>query len=197
MSEHRPQITVIHGGLGGAEGNTSAIARPLVTYLQGKVDVREVHLVSWSDPQSLKQLLSSSDGFVFTTGTYWDSWGSPLQKFLEDFTEFEATDLWQGKPACVLVTMHSVGGKEVLSRLQGVLSTLGALIPPMSGMTYSLANHLALQTPKSDFHADLWQQGDLQVIGHNLLRALGVEANWKTWPVDDSDPFRRWFYVQA
>jgi hypothetical protein len=112
---------------------------------------------------------------------------------LEDATEFEASDLWLGKPASVVVTMHSVGGKEVLSRLQGVLSTLGALIPPMSGMTYSMASHLALKTPPSPFQEDLWQLRDFEILSHNLKTALGLRPKWRSWPVDEGDARRRWF----
>ena len=42
------------------------------------------------------EVLAEADGFVFATGTYWDSWGSPLQKFLEETTAFEGTSVWLG-----------------------------------------------------------------------------------------------------
>jgi hypothetical protein len=117
-----------------------------------------------------------------------------MQRFLEEATEFEVGDIWVGKPAAVLVTMHSVGGKGVLSRLQGVLSTMGMLIPPMSGMAYSLATHLAMQIKDNSFHADFWQIQDLAIIAHNLTEALSGGRSWKAWPVDTQDPYRRWFF---
>ena len=90
-----------------------------------------------AEKKKLYAQLEKSQGFVFVTGTYWDSWGSPLQKFLENVTDLEGSPAFLGKPAIVMVLNHSVGGKGVLSRLQGVLSTLGCLIPPMSGIVYS------------------------------------------------------------
>ena len=134
-------------------------------------------------------LLERARGFIFATGTYWDSWGSPLQRFFEESTSLEGGAVWLGKPAATLVTMHSVGGKGVLSRLQGVLSTLGVLIPPMSGLAYSQANHLALQ---SGGDADFWRVEDLEVVAHNLLAALKLREGWRSWPVE-SDFQSRWF----
>jgi hypothetical protein len=97
--------------------------------------------------------------------------------------------------AAAVVTMHSVGGKEVLSRLQGVLSTLGLLIPPMSAMTYSLAGHVAARSDDpayASFRDDFWQQEDLEVIGHNLLEAASGGRSWKSWNVDRTDAARLW-----
>jgi multimeric flavodoxin WrbA len=173
------KILIINGSLGGAGGNTAVMLRRLEKEFQPRADLRTLELLAWCD------------GLVFSTGTYWDSWGSPLQKFLEEMTGTEATELWLGKPAAVLVTMHSVGGKAVLSRLQGVLNTLGCAIPPMSGFVYSLSNQLALATP-SDFADDFWRLDDLQSIAENLLRAAAARAVYASWPVDRQDPRRRW-----
>ncbi|MBC7692925.1 MAG: NAD(P)H-dependent oxidoreductase [Methylotenera sp.] len=197
----RPVITLVNGSLGGSSGNTARLLSGLLAELNASCEVRALHLAETvCSAAEIQALLGGSDGFVFATGTYWDSWGSPLQRFLEDATDWEASDLWLGKPAAVVVSMHSVGGKEVLSRLQGVLSTLGVLIPPMSGMTYSLANHLALQSREKDHQADLWQLDDLKCIAHNLVIALELraaqreskKADWQSWPIDSSDPKRIW-----
>jgi NAD(P)H-dependent FMN reductase len=183
-----PKILCLDGSLGAGSGNSSVLLREMKQLLEGKASLREISLVSGpATPEDL----SWASGFVFTTGTYWDSWGSPLQRFLEETTGTEATDCWMGKPAAVLVTMHSVGGKGVLSRLQGVLNTLGCLIPPMSGLVYSLAGDLALRAD-SEFAGDFWQREDLQSVAHNLLQALGPSPNWAAWPVDRADPKRRW-----
>ena len=91
--------------------------------------------------------------------------------------------------------MHSVGGKGVLSRLQGVLSTLGCLIPPMSGMVYSLATHLAIRHAPPDAsapYADFWQVDDFDTIAHNLLEAVSGGAGWRAWRVDGGDAGRHW-----
>lgn len=194
-----PRIIVLNGSLGGSSGNTGAVLSLLVKELAGRAEVHEVSLSESYDLSQVLEQISKSQGVVVATGTYWDSWGSPLQRFLEDATDHEASDTWLGKPAAVLVTMHSVGGKEVLSRLQGVLGTLGCLIPPMSGLTYSLANHLALKGERSPFHDDLWQLPDLKVIASNLLAASALSASagaaWTSWPVDSGDPRRKWFSV--
>jgi multimeric flavodoxin WrbA len=184
------RITLVDGSLGGAGGNTAAVLAPLIEALRAQADVEAIHLAT--DPRPLdavEALLRASDGFVFATGTYWDSWGSPLQAFLERATGLEAGPAWLGKPAAVVVTMHSVGGKGVLSRLQGVLSTLGLLLPPMTGFAYSLAGHLALDHAP---HADFWHRDDLAVVAHNLLEAVRGGRDWRAWPVDAGDPRRRW-----
>jgi hypothetical protein len=114
-----------------------------------------------------------------------------MQYFLEAATEFEASDIFMGKPAAVMITMHSVGGKGVLSRLQGVLNTLGMMIPPMSGIVYSLAGQLALET-ESTFVEDFWSLEDVDIIAHNLMTAVNLEVTYKPWPVDHKDPKRLW-----
>ncbi|MBC7428972.1 MAG: NAD(P)H-dependent oxidoreductase [Bacteriovorax sp.] len=185
------KILILNGSISGADGNT----QHLIKLVQEKIENCEVlHLKDLQEKKitigELKNKLKKADGFIFTSGTYWDSWGSPMQHFLEVATEFEAGDMFMGKPAAVIITMHSVGGKGVLSRLQGVLNTLGILIPPMSGMVYSLAGHLALQT-ESSFAEDFWSLEDTNVIIHNLMASLG-NKKYQSWPVDHKDPKRIW-----
>jgi chromate reductase, NAD(P)H dehydrogenase (quinone) len=213
MQLNQARILVINGSLGGSQGNTARALAPFLELLRRTCEVDEVQLAecatqsNWDARHLLKSQVESASAFVFATGTYWDSWGSPLQKFFEEVTNWEATELWLGKPAAALVTMHSVGGKEVLSRLQGVLGTLGVMIPPMSGMAYSLANQLALENETSDakdFQADLWQLGDLRLIAENLLTALELQGlqrksgrQWKSWPVDERDARRVWLRASS
>lgn len=195
----RPKILIMNGSLGGANGNTAQVLAKVRSLLSVHADLDEVTLAGLPSFEEIENKLTKANGFLFATGTYWDSWGSPLQTFFEKATSLEAGDIWLGKPAAAIVTMHSVGGKEVLSRLQGVLSTLGVMIPPMSGMAYSLAGHLALQGPKSEHQNDIWQLDDLKVITTNLLLAVELNQTLKQkakgftpWPVDSSDPYRRW-----
>lgn len=189
-----PTITLLNGSLGAANGNTAALLAPLVQRLRRDVTVEEVHLATdRRTAPELTPLLARSTGFVLATGTYWDSWGSPLQRFLEESTSLEAGPVWLGKPAAVVVTMHSVGGKGVLSRLQGVLSTLGLLIPPMSGAVFSLATELATSQPDAiDEVADLWTREDLDVVAQNLLEAVRGGRAFTPWPVSRADPRRVW-----
>jgi chromate reductase len=189
----KPRILLLNGGLGGAAGNTAAVLRPLLTALAPRAEVECVHLATDARGlDALEPLLEAARGFVFSTGTYWDSWGSPLQAFLERATRLEGSDAWLGKPAAVVVTMHSVGGKEVLSRLQGVLCTLGLELPPMTGFAHSLAAQLALQVPHGDHARDLWSLEDLEVVAHNLLEAATGTRRYHAWTVDRGDPMRRW-----
>lgn len=184
-------ILIINGSLGGIDGNTSvliAVACKNITAQKGHYDI--IHLEEAQN--DLESKLAWADGFLFTSGTYWDSWGSPMQKFLETTTAFEASDLFFKKPASVMITMHSVGGKGVLSRLQGVLNTMGLLIPPMSGLVYSLSVHLALQSGSSNFSEDFWSLEDIEIIIHNLMTAANKRHDYKCWPVDRKDPKRRW-----
>lgn len=184
-------ILIINGSLGGALGNTASLLTTATKYItehSGQYEI--IHLEN--SEIDLKSKLTWADGFIFSSGTYWDSWGSPLQRFLEASTEFEASDLFLGKAAGVIITMHSVGGKGVLSRLQGVLSTMGLTIPPMSGLVYSLTNHLARQENQSDFSDDFWSLDDIEIVIHNLMTTVKRKHDFKAWPVDHKDPKRRW-----
>lgn len=201
-----PRVLLINGSPSGKQGNTASVLDQLAGYLLAGAIVESLVLVETQDPNLFESQIRGSDGFVFASGTYWDSWGSPLQRFFECTTSLEATDAWLGKPAAVVVTMHSVGGKGVLSRLQGVLNTLGLLIPPLTGLVYSAAGQAAItgsakrlvddQDPVNDIQAkiaeDLWQLTDLEVVAHNLLAALYRTNNWRAWPVDRSHFASRW-----
>lgn len=184
----KPRVLILNGSLGGAEGNSAALLPRLRAHLEPASEVQEVALAQRLPSE---EEIRTADGFFFATGTYWDSWGSPLQKFLEAFTQHETSDLWLGKPAAVLVTMHSVGGKSVLSRLQGVLTTWGLLIPPLSGMVYSALADEVLQH-EFDGQADCWCPEDLEILAANLLAAIPLRTTWRRWPVDRRDPARRW-----
>jgi chromate reductase len=176
-----PRILLLNGALGGRTGNPAHVLERLAG-LFAPADVRIHHLAE--DPAAIP-LVAEADAVVLATGTYWDSWGSPLQRFLEEATPTEGTAVWLGKPVAVLVTEHAVGGKGVLSRLKGVMSTFGALVPPMSGLVLSRMAH------ESGF-ADAWCMADLEVIAHNLLEAVRGGRSWRTWPVDRTDPHTRW-----
>lgn len=190
------KILILNGSLGAHAGNTQLliehIEKKIKTY-DGETEI--VHLNEFLEKKltlaELKIKLTNADGFIFTSGTYWDSWGSPMQYFLEATTEFEGTSLFLGKPAAVMITMHSVGGKGVLSRLQGVLNTQGILIPPMTGIVYSLAGKIALET-QSSFSDDFWGLEDLEVVAHNLMTFINNKHSYKAWAVDREDPKRVW-----
>jgi multimeric flavodoxin WrbA len=204
----KPHLLIINGSLGGRSGNTAHAIRAVLPTLEARFKIRTLHLAEKPTSRASTTALAAASAFLFTTGTYWDSWGSPLQIFLEKTTKFEASPIWSGKPAAVLVTMHSVGGKEVLSRLQGVLSTLGLVLPPMTGLTYSMVNHelakLCLKSKKTpassegslDFTDDLWSLDDFATVAHNLhaycVLSHSATPAYQTWAVDRADPARRW-----
>ncbi|WP_295903776.1 flavodoxin family protein [uncultured Bdellovibrio sp.] len=185
------KILILNGSPSGNKGNCALWIKAIEPFFKGQGSVDVVHLAKTSYGSALRKKIENSSGVIFVTGTYWDSWGSPLQKLLEDMTDLEASTALMGKPCAVFVLMHSVGGKSVLSRLQGVLSTMGFLIPPMSGMVYSLVSDIALKS-KSTHAKDFWQREDIELILENFLKACDLKINWSTWPVDKKDPKRKW-----
>jgi NAD(P)H-dependent FMN reductase len=190
-----PTALILNGSPSGKKGNCAKFIAHLKKSNTEFKKFEVVHLAEKSTDKKIKEKILNSDAVIFVTGTYWDSWGSPLQKFLEDITDLEAHPKLMGKPCAVFVLMHSVGGKGVLSRLQGVLSTMGFLIPPMSGMVYSLVSDIALRS-KSNTHAkDFWHKDDAELILKNLKVAAQAAAKtmWISWPVDKKNPRRLWF----
>lgn len=197
MPARRPRIVILNGALAGTEGNTSVLLDRAARLLARRASVAQVTLAEGGEFAMVRAELEEADGVLLGTGTHWDSWSSVLQKFLEAATPAEGTALWLGKPAAIVVTEHSVGGKGVLSRLQGVLVTLGCDLPPMSGMVLSQA---AVIAAKHDARAarDFWCADDLAVVCHNLVEAAAIGAGrrtpprWRTWPVDRRDFGARW-----
>lgn len=186
------KVAIIDGSLAGAEGNTCLLLKRAGEILAKRSQVEWVDLAQNYSLSEYKKRFTECSGFLFGTGTYWDSWSSVLQRFLEQSTELEGTAVWLGKPAATIVTMHSVGGKEVLSRLQGVFNTLGLLIPPMSGMVYSTVNQVALASGDPTWCQDLWCLEDIELICHNLLEAVYGTFQWKAWPVERSLTAENW-----
>ncbi|MBC7467437.1 MAG: NAD(P)H-dependent oxidoreductase, partial [Bdellovibrio sp.] len=178
-------ILILNGSVSGKTGNCHRLIQKLIFQLKQiqnpkkKELIQVVHLseIKWT-PSEKKKLFSQikkADGFVFATGTYWDSWGSPLQKFLENVTDLEGGPAFLGKPAAVFVLNHSVGGKGVLSRLQGVLSTFGCLIPPMCGMVYAwVSQQVSKGAVTTDAAEDLWSLDDIDTILKNFTLAMTI-----------------------
>ena len=191
-----PRILLINASLAGNKGNTAALMARARRLLTRSATIESVTLATEEGDQSadftsLMPKLAAADGFLIGTGTHWDSWSSVLQQFLEAATFTEGTKMWLGKPAAVIVSEHSTGGKGVLSRLQGVLVTLGCLVPPMSGMVLSRA---AVMAAKRDpvTARDFWCGDDLRVVCHNLIEATRGTRRWRTWPVDREGFNDRW-----
>lgn len=199
MPARLPSLLFLNASLAGDAGNTAAILARARQLLARRATIESITLSENNDFARVRPHLQRADGFLFATGTHWDSWSSVLQKFLEDATPAEGTKLWLGKPAAVVVSEHSVGGKGVLSRLQGVFVTLGCTLPPMSGMVLSRAAVIAAQHDATAAR-DFWCVDDLRVVCHNLAEAARVSLpdaspttpRWKTWPVDRKDFAARW-----
>lgn len=185
------RILALDGSLGGDDGNSSVVLDAAVELLRPAATVDRAVLAREPGFAAHRAALADADALVIATGTYWDSWSSLLQQFLEQATPTEGTSLWLGKPAAVLVTAHAVGGKGVLSRLQGVLSTLGALIPPMGGLVITRAGELARAHAEHDCE-DIWSLADVATVCHNLVECARGGREFQAWPVDRGDPSRRW-----
>lgn len=185
------RIVTIDGSLAGDRGNSCVLLDAASELLRPRATVERVVLARAPGFAGHRETIAAADAVVIATGTYWDSWSSLLQQFLEDATASEGTAVWLGKPAAVLVTAHAVGGKGVLSRLQGVLVTLGAQIPPMGGLVITLVGELARAHAGPDAE-DLWSLSDLEVVCHNLLACAAGSRDFRAWPVDRRDPARRW-----
>jgi chromate reductase len=132
--------------------------------------------------------LRLANGFLVGSGTYWNSWGSPLQRFFEVMTPYEATDVFAFKPASVVVTMDATGGAEVAARLSATFTCFGCTVPPFGWMALSrVAAALEARSPEAT--RDVWGPGDLQVLGANLLvamnhAALAPSGAYRAWPVE-------------
>ena len=175
------RIVVINGGLGGEQGSTAAVLGPLVEALRRRAGVTEIHLATDSrGVAALQPLLREASAFVFATGTYWDSWASPLQAFFEQATATATAAPWQGKPAAVVVTSPSPGGGALLRRLQGALRALGFQCPPMTGLAHSPAAGPARPGEAGVGLGDHRLLDDFDLVAANLLEAMrgGALARW-------------------
>lgn len=198
------KLLILDASLGGKKGNTFQLFSPQLNHFltqHKSIKATTIHLndekKSYSKATFWRKTFSAHDAIFILTGTYWDSWSSHLQRFLEITTELECDPCYFGKPVGAMVSMHSVGGKEVLSRLQGVLSTQGYLVPPQTSLVISLASEMALllekKTKKKNFSADFWSTEEIpeilfRLISYAQLLPVGVRA----WEVDKKDPKRKW-----
>ena len=182
----KPHVVLINAALGGASGNTAVYLDGLRRFLQRASTTTDLVLADGFTFEAVVPELRRADAIIVGTGTHWDSWSSLLQRFLEEATVSEGSSLWLGKPVGCVVTEHSVGGKDVLGRLQAVLVTFGCLIPPFGGLVLSRVAHVAGRADR-DAAEDLWCPDDLAVVAHNVLQAATGRRRWKRWPVDRTD----------
>lgn len=181
------KIVLLDGSLHGKGGNTHGVTEDLLALLPGYFEIDYVELKNVGNTLELKERLRDAYGFIIATGTYWQSWGSPLQRFFEQTTAWEASDLWMGKPVCTVVTMHSIGGVEVMSRLQSNVNMLGAFIPPMCSIVHSHVNQMAGESADGKKSEDIWDLRALPTIAHNFQQAVDNTHHYQSWKVDQGN----------
>jgi chromate reductase len=183
-----PRILVLDGSLRPGVGNTARALDLAVETWENRASVERVALAAYDGTiAELASRVRACDGLLVGTGTYWGSWGSPLQHFFEAMTGYEATDVFIGKPASALVTMDSTGGSEVASRLVGVLTCLGCFAPPFGWMALSrIGVELASRDPAAA--QDVWSHPDVRVLAENLLTASSAaRLPYRAWSVERSE----------
>lgn len=186
------KVLIVNGALGGALGNTAELLGLAEEAMAGRAKVTHLELNRSPRLDRITSLCGDAEAFLFGTGTYWDSWGSPLQSFFEDVAHTEGSEIWRGKPAGAIVTAHAVGAKVVLSRMQGVLNAFGMLIPPFGGMAYTWANDVALAHAPEHLARELWRPSDVEVVCHNVLEAATGGNAWKCWPTSHGVADEKW-----
>lgn len=173
-------LFVVDGSVRGPAGNTArALARAARRARSSGLDVDVCALASCDDEiATLVARVRRADALLFGTGTYWGSWGSPLQRFLELLTGLEGTDAFLGKPAGAVVTMDSVGGVDVGTRLLGALALMGCATPPFPLVVLSRVT----EGLRDD---DVWSAEDVDVLVDNLAAACAApRPAYKAWPVE-------------
>lgn len=175
------RLLIIEGGIHGSTRNCGQVA--IISKELSPFKVTDIFYLS--EKQPTEEQFVQADAYLFITGTYWDSCGWPLQKFIEDFTHLECDARIVGKPAGVIALCHTVGGKSVLSRLQGILSCEGFMIPPLTGMV------VARDSMQSNSE-DSWTLADIDTVLKNLHKAAQIIVPWAVWPVDRGDFTKVW-----
>lgn len=192
-----PNVLIVNGSLGGSVGNTAELLGLAEEFIGSRATVTHLELCREPGMDRIMEAVAQTDGFIFGTGTYWDSWGSPLQRFLEMTAPTEGMPCWLGKPAGVIVTAHAVGCKSVLSRLLGVLNVYGMLIPPLGGLAYTWANEVALLNAPDHLRRELWTAKDVETVCHNLLEAMRGGTDWASWPTCEGRSADKWLYAYS
>ena len=192
--EKKITLTIINGAIGGKNGNTGSLIKKIrrkINKIDSNISVKILHLHKDFFWPKVRHIIKESDALIFCTGTYWDSWGSNMQQLFEKMTEIEGKKHLLGKPAGVIVTMHSVGGKEVASRMQGVLCSMGCVLPPFSAFAYIYADHVAHQSRYlgKKLLDDVWHIEDLQAFLSNIIKYAKDEKDWQVWDFLDTEAY--------
>ena len=189
-------VLILNAGLAGKRGNSAVVAEHCGQLLGALNVAHESVVLKDAAPGAARAAIARAERLVFVSGTYWGGFSSLLQQLFEELTPTEASELWLGKPASVLVTAHQVGAQSVLFRLQGVLSTFGCLVAPMSGVVISKLGE-ALRSRAPELCDDVWGVEDVATALHNLLAAAFTPAKFRAWPVDREHYAERWLDAPA
>jgi chromate reductase len=184
-------VLILNAGLGGAPGNCQVVAEHAAAWLRERGVAHELLVLRDALPGNVPAAIERAERLVFVSGTYWGGFSSLLQQLFEELTPSEGSSLWLGKPAATLVTAHQVGAQSVLFRLQGVLTTLGCLIPPMSGVVITKLGE-ALRARAPELCDDVWRLEDAGTALVNLLAAQYSPGAFRAWPVDSEHYAERW-----
>lgn len=185
----RKKILFVNGSLFGTESNTFSLVEKLGKFLS-EYEIVHLNLSENKNHKIIVELIDEADGFIFGTGTYWQSWSSYLQSFFEEMVRYEGDKIWMNKPFCTVVTMHSIGGMDVASRIQSNLSLFGLVVPPMCCIVHSYVN--TLLTKISD-ECNIWGERDLEIIANNLKVAIENKSSYQSWMENVIDePHIRW-----
>jgi multimeric flavodoxin WrbA len=184
-------VLIVNSGLAGRQGNSQVISEHCQRWLEAARVPCELVVLADGGADAAAAAIQRAQRLVFVSGTYWGGCSSLLQGLFERLTPTEASDVWLGKPAAVLVTAHQVGAQSVLFRLMGVLATLGCSIPPLSGVVISKVGE-ALRARAPEECDDVWGLADVGTALSNLLAAPFLPAAFRAWPVDREHYAERW-----
>lgn len=178
------RILYVNGSLRGTAGNTGALWGHVQARLPPGASASALVLADYSGSiEELVEAFTRADAFLFATGVYWGSWGSPLQRLLEVLTAYELAPCFLGKPVAAAITADSVGGLDVAQRLLGSLGLMGCIVPPLASLVLSRVGSTATASDP-EANEDVWQLDDLGVVLENLVAAQAARAiPWRTWPV--------------
>lgn len=188
------RVLIVNGALGGVTGNTGELLGLAEEYMSAQVEVETLDLSRRPHIDRILDAVKRADGFLFGSGTYWDTWSSYLQSFLEETAHTEGMDFWVGKPAAIVATAHAVGVKEVISKLMGVLNVYGLMFPPMAGLGVTYVNQTAYPHANDHLRNELWTTADIETVCHNLLAAIAGTNQWRQWPTNSGRYGEKWLY---
>ncbi len=172
-------VVVLNGSIRGGAGDSGVVCARIaerVVGTGGSVDVVVLGELAGS-VTDVAARVGKASAFVIVTGTYWGSWGSPLQRFFEMMTPYEASGVFLGKACGAVVTMDSVSGAEVGARLLSTMNLLGCAVVPLGLVALSRVSRLIDGRADADeAWADIWRPDDIDTLVDNVMAYAAVVA---------------------